>query len=227
MWRSLTKDWSAEEVNLLKQSWRKSTLDTYKAPIKRWLKWCEENHVDAGAPTANNFAKFLAYLHLKEKLVYNTISLHKSAISTFCSGGSSSNFSSNFLVQQVIKAVSIINPHEKKSIIWDAKILLDWLAVQPKKQMLFEISRRTASVLLLVSGRRIHDLTLLRTSKENFIDSNDEIILWPAFGSKTDRASFRQSGWKLSKNSNKWLCPVTMIRLYIKKSKQKKKSFKK
>ena len=222
VWTDLTKNWSLEEIKLLKQSWRKSTLETYKAPIKRWISWCESNKVSPGSPSANEVARFLANVLISENLAYNTILLHKSAISTFCSGGPSENFSSNFLVRQILKAISIAKPREIKTLVWDTQILLDWLPARSRKQSLFEISRRTAALLLLVSGRRIHDLTLLRTSGSYFLDANDEIILWPTFGSKTDRALFRQSGWRLSKHTNKWLCPVSLIRSYIDIIKRKK-----
>lgn len=223
MWTDLTKDWSPDEIQLFKESWRQSTLDTYKAPLKRWINWCEKNKVDPGKPSASNLARFLANLYITEKLAFNTILLHKSAISTFCSGGKSSDVVSDFLVRQVLKSISNQKPKDTNKVIWDAKLLFDWLAIAPEKETLFEISRRCAAVLLLASGRRIHDLTLLKISENYFQNSKNEIILWPVFGSKTDRSSFRQSGWKLCKHSNKWLCPVTLIKKLISISQERRK----
>ncbi|XP_033220863.1 uncharacterized protein LOC117175265 [Belonocnema kinseyi] len=174
------------------------TLQTYRAPIRRWLRWCEKQNINPRSPQGNDLARFLADLFITQKLAYNTILLHKSAVATFCAGRSS-----DFLVHQVLKAISVAKPQEVRAPIWT--------------------SRRKAVLLLLASGRRIHDLTLLKISKNFVVNLVNEIILWPAFGSKTDRASFRQSGWKLSKHSNIWLCPVTWIRAMLGKSKKRRK----
>lgn len=146
----------------------------------------------------------------------------KSAVITFCAGMTSTNLSSDFLLRQVLRAISIAKPTESRPVIWDTQILLDWLSKPSSNLSFFEVSRRTAALLLLASGRRIHDLTLLKTSKKFLTNSGDEIILWPTFGSKTDRSNFRQSGWKLSRHVNTWLCPITWIRLLLKESEKEK-----
>ena len=40
---------------------------------------------------------------------------------------------------------------------------------------------------------------------------------------KTDRASFRQSGWRLSRHPKIWLCSITWIRAMLKKSEERRK----
>ncbi|XP_011311747.1 uncharacterized protein [Fopius arisanus] len=138
--------------------------------------------------------------------------LHKSAVATFCSGKSSSSISSDFLVRQVLKATSIARSREIKADIWDAQLLLNWLSTTIPDSSLFQLSRRSAALLLLIPGRRIHDLTLLKVSNDYLSYLGDEMILWPAFGSKTDRNRLRQSGWGLSTRPNIRLCPVTLIK---------------
>ena len=128
MWENLVKDWSAQEKKLLRQSWRESTLLTYRAPIRRWIRWCENKHIDPKTSQGQDLASFLADLSITEKLAYNTILLHKSAIATFCAGNKATSLSSDFLVRQVLKEVSITRPREVKSPIWDAQMLLDWLS---------------------------------------------------------------------------------------------------
>ncbi|XP_074109619.1 uncharacterized protein LOC141534266 [Cotesia typhae] len=222
VWRSATKDWKPQERDLIRSSWRTSTLSTYRAPLNRWITWCQKNNLDPGSPRGPDLARFLAGLHLEEGLAYSTILVHKSAIATFCSGGQSTDLSSDFLIRQVLKAISIARPREVKESVWDTGVLFKWLTVEIPELTLFEVARRTATILLLASGRRIHDLTLLRISKEHLTNLGEEITLWPAFGSKTDRASFRQSGWRLSKNSNIRICPVTWTRAWIKLSERRR-----
>ena len=69
----------------------------------------------------------------------------------------------------------------------------------------------------------LHDLTLLKISKDYLENLGDEIILWPAFGSKTDGTSFRQSCWRLSRHPKIWLCPIMWIRAMFKKSEERRK----
>ena len=101
--------------------------------------------------------------------------------------------------------------------------LLNWLSTRTDNLSFFEVSRRTEVLLLLASGRRVHDLTLLKILRDFLVNLGDEIILWTVFGSKRDRASFRQSGWKLSRHPDIWLCPVTWIRAMLKRSEERRK----
>ena len=178
--------------------------------------------VNPKSPKGQDIARFLADLSITESLSYNTILLHRSAISTFCAGVPPLDSSTDFLVRQTLKAISITRPREIKSSIWDAQILLNWLSKPTVNLSFFETSRRTAALLLLASGRRIHDLTLLKISKDYLENLGNEIIMWPTFGSKTDRSSFRQSGWKISKHPNIWLCPITWERVILKRSEERR-----
>lgn len=205
--------WSQAEKDLLKRSWRQSTLGTYLPALKRWIAWCEAKEADSKSPKSEEVAQFLADTFLKEGYAYSTMLVQKSAVATFC--GQSSEISSNFMVKQVLKAIHNSKPPNFKAPIWDVRQVVEWLKQEPKNKSLFEIARRTATILLLTSGRRLHDLTLLRISKPHFSDNGQEIILWPVFGAKTDNGSRRQSGWKLLVNEDSNLCPVTWVRLLI------------
>lgn len=80
---------------------------------------------------------------------------------------------------------------------------------------IFQVSRDLSLILLLASGRRIHDLTLLRTDKDSMIVGDTYVIFWPDLGSKTDNSASRQSGWKLSGISDQNLNPVKWVKIYI------------
>lgn len=84
-------------------------------------------------------------------------------------------------------------------MIWDVNVLIAWISSHPpRRDNHFDVSRHVAILLLLASGRRVHDLTLLRTSANHLQDQEDCMIFWPVFGSKTDSTSHNQSGWLLS-----------------------------
>lgn len=149
--------------------------------------------------------------------------VHKSAVLTFCGPYVEQQTFTNFIIKHTLKAIGVAKPKSVRPFVtWDPKVVLEWLSANSPKDTLFEISRRTATVLLLASGRRVHDLTLLRISKDKYLDNGQNIYLIPAFGSKTDRHDCRQSAWKLSKHPNKNICPVSLVRCLIEKTKQRR-----
>ncbi|XP_045509328.1 uncharacterized protein LOC123704882 [Colias croceus] len=192
-WTQALETWSSQQKSLLRSGWRGSTLKTYKPAWERWINWCLKHNVDIKNPTGSDLAKYLADLHLVEKLAYRTILVHKSVVSTLCKTEDNSKLSSNILVKQILKAIANTSPKLRAGNIWDTSILISWLTnhnVQNSSN-LWEISRRCAIILLLCSGRRIHDLTLLSVAEGFYVDSTVEnsIVFWPKHGSKTDSDS--------------------------------------
>lgn len=200
-WSTAVESWNKEQLSLLKNSWRTSTLKTYEVAWKRWQNWCTSNNVNTKSPTGSQLAQFLADLYLKEKLSYNTILLHKSVVSTLCNVETSSHLSTHVLVKHILKSISLKNPRTSKPPVWDVSKLTTFLAsCTIDLNNVFQVSRHTAMLLLLCTGRRIHDLTLLRVDPNHCIKSDDSIIFWPEFGSKTDSSDYRQSGFKFIRN---------------------------
>lgn len=217
-WGSQIKEWSIKEKELLKNSWRQSTLSTYLPAIRRWLTWCSSSKINPESPQPADVAKFLINLFLNEKLSYSTILVHKSAVLTYCGPHVEQKSFSNFIIKHALKAIGVAKPKIVKTLFtWDPTVVLNWLSSNTPEESPFELARRTATLLLLASGRRVHDLTLLRISNDSFIDNDENIFLLPAFGSKTDTHSRRQSAWMLSKHENINICPVTLMRRYISK----------
>lgn len=224
-WNRHLTGWTEEQKNLLSGSWRKSTLNTYKPAWNRWVAWAERNNVGVHNPNGSQLARFLADLHQKERLSLSTILLHKSVVSTFSDPNSDQKLSSNNLVKQVLKSIALAKTTSKsKPPVWDIDILAQHLSGKdPDTSSFFEVSQHTAALLLLCSGRRVHDLTLLKVSAENCIVNSDNITLWPAFGSKTDSVTHRQSGWRLLANTdNRALDPVYWISRLIVLSKTRR-----
>ncbi|KAF9795754.1 hypothetical protein SFRURICE_006926 [Spodoptera frugiperda] len=202
-WSEAVETWTPEQRLLLKNSWRKSTLKTYEVAWKRWTSWSMSKNIDMHNPTGTQLAQFLSDLHLIHNLSYNTIILHKSVVSTLCNAERSSQLSSHVLVKHILKSIALKNPKCAKPPIWDISQLVTYLSnYTVNENNIFQISRHTAIILLLCSGRRIHDLTLLQVDPDHYIKSDDSVTLWPQFGSKTDCSTRRQSGWKLLTNPN-------------------------
>ncbi|CAH2107823.1 unnamed protein product [Euphydryas editha] len=216
-WSEFLSEWTEQQKGLLLNSWRTSSLRTYKLAWERWIIWANQNNVSQNKPDGSQLARFLADLHQKDGYSYNTILTYKSAVSTLCDPQSSERLSGHPLVKRMLKSIALTNPKISKAPIWDVDPLVEHISkINPDINNLYQISKYTASILLLCSGRRVHDLTLLRVNENCCSITPNHITLWSVFGSKTDSAEVRQSGWKLSRNTvNKSLDPVHWINLLI------------
>lgn len=214
-WSEAIETWNSEQRSLLKNSWRPSTLKTYEIAWRRWLSWSKDKNVNPSSPTGSQLAQFLADLYLINKMSYNSILLHKSVVATLCDSETSSVLSSHVLVKHILKSIALKTPKCSRTPIWDVNNLITFLTKYTVDvNSPFQISRHTAVLLLLCSGRRVHDLTLLRVDHEHYIkcDSEKYVILWPSFGSKTDNREHIQSGWKIQSNeTNRNLNPLYWI----------------
>lgn len=198
-WIDQVSNWTEDDVRLLQSAWRPSTLKTYNAPWNNWRKWAKSNSISVNDPSPQKLAAYLGYLHRIRKLSYNSILVNKSVITTFSNPNRTSVLGSHPVVQQMLKAIALTSPVRiTKRKIWDIDILIKWLKNNPPRQdSLFQVSRFVAVLLLLASGRRIHDLSLLSIDDDHFTVCSQYIIFWPLFGSKTDKFTSRQSGWKV------------------------------
>lgn len=225
-WANHVKDWSDSEISLLESSWRKSTLKTYKPVWKRWCQWASSINIPADNPEPQDLAKYLCYLYTDVKLAPRTIALHKSVVANFSNPLRAPELSSHPSVKHIIKGVFARCPPTKKGLSWKIEDLLSYLKTYTfNEDSIFEVSRHTCILLLLATGRRVHDLTLLSIENGAFEDNGDEMIFWPKFGSKTDTHSYRQSGWLLKKSletSDKKLDLVFWVRKLITVSKDRR-----
>lgn len=202
-WSDSLKDWSKEQRLFLQKAWRSSTLRTYKNAWQKWSNWANKNSVTVSKPSGSDLAKFLIDLHQIQGLAYNTILVYKSAVATLCDPNCHDRLSSHLLVHQALKSIKLntCNNRPKTTPIWDVDDLIKWLKENvPDSNSFYECSARAALLLLLYSGRRVHDLTLLTIEKEGCLINEGYIILWPRFGSKTDSVRNWQSGWRILEN---------------------------
>lgn len=197
----------------------------YEAAWTRWQSWCSNNNYSVCDPSPEIVAEFLCYLHSDVKLAPKTISVHKSVVVTFACPLKADSVNNHPLVKHTLKGIHTAKPKVKRPAIWNIDKLIDHLTnYNINSESLFQVSRHVAALLLLASGRRVHDLTLLEISPNSLVDLGSEIILWPKYGSKTDSASHRQSGWKLLENDNPKLNPILWIRTLIRLSQQRRQS---
>lgn len=164
-----------------------------------------------------------------KKLAHATILVHKSVVTSLANPVDALKLSSHPLVTSMLKAIHIKTSSlaPTRVSIWNAEDLVQWLRDHPPvEDSIFQVSRHVAILLLLASGRRLHDLTLLRIDEAHLTVSNcnSKITLWPVYGSKTDSPKIRQSGWELSSSGDRPLDLVFWVRHLINVSRNRRKA---
>lgn len=217
-WGDLVLGLEGEDIDLVQAAWRDSTWRTYESAWKQWVAWCKSKGVYPGSAQPQQLVAYLSYLSRVRGLALQTILVHKSVIATLADPGREKLLSSHPLVTATIKAIGIRRSMSSKSrlTIWNVQDLIEWLRSNiPDKSSIYQVSRHVAFLLLLASGRRIHDLTLLCVDSEHCERSESSITFWPMFGSKTDNMRFRQSGWHLSSSGDPVLDLVAWVNCLI------------
>ncbi|CAH2009596.1 unnamed protein product [Acanthoscelides obtectus] len=96
----------------------------------------------------------------------------------------SERLAGNPIVRHMLKAIDLSRPPAtNRKQTWDVNKLLSW----------------------------IHGLTLLKVDEYSMELNDATVILWPEFGSKTDKSLYRQSGWFLKRCSKIQHDPVFWI----------------
>lgn len=227
-WSDLAVGLDPEDVVLLHSAWRVSTWRTYGSAWKQWVAWCKEKEVKPNKPNPQHIASYLGYLSRVKKLAYSTILVHKSVVVTLANPLLGQSLSSHPLITTMLKALSNKSCSTKmitRPKIWNIQDLVQWLRTHvPLHDSLFQISRHVALLLLIASGRRVHDLTLLHIDKDHCEITDTSVFFWPSFGSKSDNAKHRQSGWQLSCSGDPALSLVIWVKCLINVSADRRKA---
>lgn len=213
-WTPLISDLLAEDVDLLQSAWRESTLKTYNSAWRQWRSWCKQSGVRSDKPSASEICSYLSFLFRVKKLALSTILVHKSVVVSLSSPENGERLSAHPLIKSILKAISlkVSTSSVPRSHIWNVLDLVEWLKSHPPDPYsIFQISRHTAALLLLASGRRVHDLTLISLDKDHCQLSDSVVTFWPRFGSKTDNNRNRQSGWELRSSGDHLLDLVKWV----------------
>lgn len=224
-WPQEINGWNNSEMIFLQSAWRMSTLKTYRSAWESWLQWSKHNNISSSGVHPNDLARYLIFLYETKKLALRTILVHKSTVATFSNPFSSESLSKHPLIQKTIKAISLKNPPKFKTTTWNVDLLRKHIAFKRIDEVnIFEVSQHVAMLLLLSTGRRIHDLTLLHINSKQCSITDTEIVFKPSFGSKSDNAKYRQPGWCLLKNEEPQFDLCHWIPILIKASESRRRA---
>ncbi|KAJ2942673.1 hypothetical protein O0L34_g2144 [Tuta absoluta] len=217
-WSPLVAGLGTGDVNLLQSAWRNSTWKTYGSAWRQWVSWAKENGINPSRPRPLDVVSYLGYLTRVKNLAYATILVHKSVVVSIADPANESHLSSHPLITTMLKGISLSKCSSSvgRKKIWNVKDLIGWMRSNiPLTDNIFQVSRHVSLLLLLASGRRIHDLTLLRIDEQHCQILDTPIVFWPVFGSKTDSPRFQQSGWELISSGDDCLDLVRWVRCLI------------
>ena len=152
-------------------------------------------------------------------MVYSSVGLHRSAISSLTQPASSPPIGQHPLISRFMRAVFLEKPPAHTSLrpTWDvAEVLHTVKAWGPTHQLdNSQLARRTLTLVALASVKRISDLTLLDTTPSHMALGPDRVVFQLKFGSKQCRPHHKVPVVSLDKVDDPLLCPVEHVRAYL------------
>ena len=161
--------------------------------------------------------KFLTHLYDVHKLAFNSINVARSAISSLLFHDS--NLGENTLISRFMRGVYNLRPFiPKNTVIWDTKIVLDFLEKwHPAKNLsLRQLSIKTVLLCLLVSGQRGQTIWLMCRDNMKFLKNK----VTCAIGDPTKTTNLKNHTQELvfKEYTNKALCVRHYLAQYKKRT---------
>jgi Phage integrase family len=201
--------------NVLLHSLKPQTRRQYAAAWERWCTYCDIHaDIDRLRPTVAEFINYLTVL--SEQIGNSTVENHKSAVFHFLAEDTSRTIETSRQFQLYMKGLRNLKPRVQAAPAWEIDRLLRFMedyAIPLHK--LYPLSRHLAMLMLLFSGRRVHDLSLLHVGNNAINFANDQVSLQPRFGSKTDRFNKLQSPMLFSSGEKQMLDVPALLRIYL------------
>ena len=116
--------------------------------------WCADNQVDPHNPSSIDIANHLPFMSIYLQLSASSLKVRKTTTSSTLASFGHSGFSSNKIVNNVIKATALRQSKSKVKIPdWDILVLLSFLMTD-RFEPLEDLTLKTPFLCMLASGRR-------------------------------------------------------------------------
>lgn len=189
-----------------------NTYKQYDGCIKSWINYCKDNHFNYIEPSVPSIINFLTTI-FENGASYGTVNSYKSALSLLI--GPTVN---DETIKRFMKGVFRLRPATPKyDLTWDPNHVLNYLAQQwPNDNLKLEnLSKKTATLLALVTAHRVQTLSLIKLN--NIITYESQIIIKIPDLIKTSRLNAQQPVLKLPfLNDKPEICPARALVTYIK-----------
>ena len=205
--------------NLILQSWRKSTTTSYQSAWNKWEIFCSQRATD---PLHTSLVHLLDFFteSFERGLQFNTLCRYRSAILSIVHVEGIPEVSSNPLLKRLFRGIFNARPPQPRyTHTWDINLVFNHMrALGPNRYLPFMIlSQKVAILLSLLSGKRVHSLSLLQKSNMSKYPSDKPSVFTfhiPAC-EKHSRPSFSGKPLKFRSFSEQARCPVEAILQYL------------
>ena len=220
---------------------RKSTSEVYDGKWKVFRQWCQSQQLNPATTSIPDIADFLLFLFSEKKLSISTIKGYRSCLSQVMSARGI-DISSNSDLNLLVRSFTVERPLAHREIPrWDLLVVLRYLMKAPFEKMetssLKHLTMKTAFLLSLATAKRNSELHAF-SAIVAFPDGHASATLsfLPDFIAKTTQLDKPDGGTLTpvtipalaptlpSDHSDRSLCPVRALRLYLERTKAGKDS---
>ena len=131
--------------------------------MRRWLDFCNRRQLNPHQPTVSQVLDLLHTLY-ELGLSYSAISTHRSAISAVVEISEVPQLGKHWLVSRFMKGILHLRPPQPRyTKTWNVNKVLSYLkSLGPNDSLsLKQLTLKTAALLTILGGRRIHTLHML------------------------------------------------------------------
>ena len=199
-------------------SWRPGPKEVYNRALQKWLEYCRIRGYYPQHPTVSEVLDFLHAL-FSQGLGYSDINSHCSALSSILQVPGVERIGEHDLVSHFMKGVFNLRPPQPRySKMWDINKVLLYLKGLGRNEdlTLQQLTLKTAMLLSILAGRRLHTLHKLQTSNTDISDVGGKVICHFTGLTKCSKPSrpnkpivFREY------TESKLLCSVDCIKEYL------------
>ena len=184
--------------------------------MQTWLEYCRRWGYHTQHPTVSKVLDFLRAL-FAQGLGYSAINSHHSALSSILQLPGLERIGEHNLVSWFMKGVFNLKPPQPRySKMWDIKKVLLYFKGLGRNEDLTLQQLKTAMLLSILAGRRLHTLHKSETSKMDISDVGGKVICHITCLTKYSKPSGPNKPIVFcAYTENKLLCPAACIKEYL------------
>ena len=200
---------------ILNSSLRHSTRSKYLPYQRKWEEYCKKHLINS--PNVYNILDFLSAM-FNNNASYSTINCAKCALGNIINIPPYKVLSDHPLIAQYCKGQYNLRPPQPKlSIVWDVKIVFDYLTEQGSNVSLSDktLSHKLLILLLLLGGQRMNTIASFQVDK--LLINSSAPTFAPGHVLKHSRAGQKLDTFTYRAYPLKDLCVVDCLAEYLKR----------
>ena len=208
---------SKRVTELLIESWRTNTNTSYNSAWRKWHSWCTRRGCDPTSTSINNVLQFLAD-QFDSGLQYRSINSLRSAISMTHTNISGIPIGQHPLVSRLLRGIFNIRPPlPRYSQSWNVSMVINFLSNYKSADLsVFQLAKKAVTLLALVNADRCSDLAALDRDHLRWTELGAEFTVVQL--TKTRKPGPPRKVLYPKFDSNREICPVTVLHLYMEKT---------